>query len=93
MRSTADGMAADGDGIDPTPLSEALAMLRLSYDALWIEYFAIGGNASVDDLRVWIEGNEPLPSFEYDVIAQALNEYLDDRGEPRHVPYGDDMTP
>ena len=26
-------------------------------------------------------------------VRRHLNEYLDDRGEPRHVPYGDDMTP
>jgi hypothetical protein len=75
------------DGVDPRPLFAALRRLRLSYDALWLEYFAVGGNASVDDLRSWINGIEPLAPTEYDIIAQALNEYLDARGVTTHVPY------
>jgi hypothetical protein len=64
----------------------------MSYDALWIEYFAVGGNASVDDIGEWIDGTTPLPAAEYDHLAQALNEFLDDRGDARHVPYLDDLA-
>ncbi|MDP9884204.1 hypothetical protein J2W21_001714 [Sinomonas atrocyanea] len=68
-------------------LASAFAASGLTLGELWTRYLGVGGNAYEHRLESFLDGLTGLPSFERDLIAQALNENLDDLGLPRSVPY------
>lgn len=68
-------------------LASAFAASGLTVGELWTRYIGVGGNAHEHRLESFLDGLTSLPSFERDLIAQALNENLDDQGLPRSVPY------
>jgi hypothetical protein len=60
---------------------------------LWIDYFALGGSSTPDDLAAMIEGRAPLDSYTHDVVAVALNERLQSMGFGPFVSYWDGAGP
>lgn len=62
----------------------------MSFEALWMAYFGLGGGQLPPSLRAYLAG---LPSgpVEYDVVAHALNEHFVDRGGNHPVPYRSDI--
>jgi len=63
----------------------------MSFDELWVAYFALGGVATPDNLRSYLAGSG-THSMDYDVLAQAINEKFVDVGGNHPVPYSDDLT-
>jgi len=63
----------------------------MSFDELWVAYFALGGASSPNIVRSYLggSGNELA---DYDVLAQAINERFVDRGGDHPVPYRNDLT-
>ncbi|HUR75023.1 MAG TPA: PP2C family protein-serine/threonine phosphatase [Sporichthya sp.] len=59
----------------------------LTHDELWIRYFAMGGIAGPLEVEAYLQGMLPLPPIDRDVLAQSLNEHLDDIDWPGRVPY------
>jgi hypothetical protein len=51
---------------------------ELTVDDLWLRYMALGGTGAVFDLDGYLQGVILLQVGQQDVVAQALNEALQD---------------
>jgi hypothetical protein len=60
---------------------------------LWLDYVALGGNATQQEIKDYSAGLISLPSKERDILSQAVNERTDPQGRPRQLlvmaPYSD----
>ena len=54
---------------------------------LWVRYLALGGRLDLFTIEAYLSGLVPLPPDQQDVLANALNEALDDLCEAAKVPY------
>jgi hypothetical protein len=52
---------------------------ELTVQDLWLRYLALGGSGDAFDLDGYLQGLVPLETFQQDVLAQALNEALEER--------------
>ena len=73
-------------------LEAARLQAEMSFEDLWMDYFALGGNAGPDVLRSYLDGGATGNDGEYDLVAQAINERFLDRGGDHPVPYLDELT-
>jgi hypothetical protein len=73
-------------------LVAAFAASQLSVEALWLRYFALGGDAGKVEIEAYLSGLMPLPSLQHNILAHAINERLDELG-PRRAPYRPDSDP
>ncbi len=71
-------------------LEAARSHARMSFENLWIAYFALGGTAQPNALRAYLGVGVPQLT-DSDVLAQALNECFLDQGGNHPVPYGDEL--
>jgi hypothetical protein len=67
-------------------MDDARVHARLSVQELWLRYLALGGTGDAFDLDGYLQGLVPLPAFQEDVLAQALNEALTDLHQRYLVP-------
>jgi len=58
----------------------------LTVQTLWLRYVALGGTGDAFDLDGYLQGLVPLDTFQQDVLAQALNEALEDDYRAHRVP-------
>jgi non-ribosomal peptide synthetase component F len=65
---------------------------KLTVAELWLRYFALGGEASELEVDAYLNGAIALPALQHDMLAQAINERLDEMATPR-APYSDDFMP
>jgi len=70
-----------------TDWASPLAASGWSRRELWLACFALGANASPDELDRYLTGHVQPSVAEHNVIAQALNERLHDLGLDHPVPY------
>ena len=70
-------------------LAEAKARSMLSYDELWMRCFGLGGSASVEELRSYLQDDGVLSPADVNVMAQAFNEHFLDLGQGMPIPYLD----
>ena len=49
----------------------------LTVEQLWLDYFALGGEAGQVEVEAYVAGLMPLPALQRDLLAQAVNERLD----------------
>lgn len=54
---------------------------------LWVKYLALGGVLDLFTLEAYLHGLAPLPPAQQDILANALNEELDDLYQAAKVPY------
>jgi hypothetical protein len=59
---------------------------ELTVQNLWLRYVALGGTGDAFDLDGYLQGLVPLANFQQDVLAQALNEALEDSYRAHRVP-------
>jgi hypothetical protein len=71
-------MVEDGRAGRGGALAMAVGRTGLTTRELWIRYLALGGNADEVSLDAELHGLIPLPPGEYNVLAHAVNEALDD---------------
>jgi hypothetical protein len=71
-------MVDDGQTGRSTALAAAVGRTRLTTREIWIRYLALGGNADEVSLDAELHGLLALPPGEYNVLAHAVNEALDD---------------
>lgn len=73
------------------PLSQVLEAARqlcgLSVLELWWAYVLLGGTASPQDVEGFLAGALYPDRFQYDRLAQALNDRFTDMGQDHPVPY------
>lgn len=69
--------------------SIAVALLHsgLSTEELWVRYFALGGDAGLTEVDAYVHGTGGLPPLQRDVLAQAVNERLDESAPPHRADY------
>ena len=58
----------------------------LTVQDLWLRYLALTGTGDAFDLDGYLQGLVPLDPFQQDILAQALNEALQDRFRADYVP-------
>jgi hypothetical protein len=75
-----------GDALDA-----ARQLAGLSLPDLWLRCCAIGSDLTPGQLQEVLGGAARPTSFEYDVIAQALNDTFLERGGDHPVPYAEDL--
>jgi hypothetical protein len=73
-------------------LEAARAQAGMSFDQLWIAYYALGGWAPPEVVRAFLGGSSAAV-IDYDVLAQAINERFLDQGGDHPVPYREDLAP
>ncbi len=71
-------------------LEAARTSSGMSFTELWVAYFALGGAAQPQVVRSYLGGRH-TGSFDYDVLAHAINERFLDRGLNYPVPYRDEL--
>lgn len=54
---------------------------------LWVQYLAVGGRLDLFSVEAYLHGLAPLPTSQQDVLANALNERLDDLYQAAKLPY------
>lgn len=54
---------------------------------LWVAYLSLGGDLDLFAIRAYLHGLAPLPSVQQDILANAVNERLDDLFRAARVPY------
>jgi hypothetical protein len=59
-------------------MDAARVRAELSVQELWLRYVALGGAGDAFDLDGYLQGLVPLEIFQQDVLAQAVNEALED---------------
>ena len=67
-------------------MDAARVRAELTVQDLWLRYLALGGTGDAFDLDGYLQGLVPLAAFQQDVLAQALNEALEDRYRTYRVP-------
>lgn len=58
----------------------------LSVQQLWLRYLALGGSSDAFDVDGYLQDLVPLDDFQQDVLAQAVNEALEDLHRSLQVP-------
>jgi hypothetical protein len=61
-------------------LDQARLMAGVSIFDLWFDYFAVGGDAPIDELIAMLGDRTPIGEADYDRIAVVLNERYADAG-------------
>ncbi|MCU1496059.1 MAG: hypothetical protein JWM47_12 [Acidimicrobiales bacterium] len=72
-----------------TVIDQARLSLRLSHMDLWIAYVGMGGSEPPASVREFLAGRMELTPFDYDMLAQVLNERFADLGAVHPVPYSE----
>ena len=54
---------------------------------LWVGYLAVGGSRDAFDIEAYLHGLGPLSEDQQDILANAVNERLDDLYRAGCVPY------
>jgi hypothetical protein len=67
-------------------MDAARVRAELTVQNLWLRYVALGGTGDAFDLDGYLQGLVPLAIFQQDVLAQALNEALEDSYRTHRVP-------
>ena len=59
---------------------------ELTVQELWLRYVALGGTSDAFDLDGYLQELVPLETLQQDVLAQALNEALEDDCRSYRIP-------
>jgi hypothetical protein len=65
---------------------------ELSVQQLWLDYMSFSGIADLVEVEAYLHGLMPLPSYQEDKLAHAVNERLDDLYRAARVPYSTPST-
>ncbi len=62
---------------------------NLDLAGLWLDYVALGGDASEQDIRDYCSGTVCLPEKDRDALAQAINEHCAGADLSVRAPFSD----
>lgn len=78
------------DELDQQALTGAVIKRHgLDLTELWLDYVALGGDASEQDLREYASGAADLPEKDRDALSQAVNEHCAASNRSVRAPYSD----
>ncbi|GAA5152835.1 hypothetical protein GCM10023321_22100 [Pseudonocardia eucalypti] len=75
----------------PGTLGEGFALSDLTYEQLWIDYIAVGGELARNQLEETLRTGAPISRLEHDRLAVVLNEHFRSHGLGERVPYAEDL--
>ena len=78
---------ADDEAAQLARLQHGQRTAELTLEQLWLRFFAVGGDAGLVELEAYLTGLMPLPARQRDMLAQAVNERLDELLFAARVPY------
>jgi hypothetical protein len=81
-----EGRAGMNDDHRHQTMDAARVGARLSVQDLWLRYLALGGSSDAFDIDGYLQGMVSLDPFQQDVLAQAVNEALEDVYRSLQVP-------
>lgn len=67
-------------------MDAARVRAELSVQDLWLRYLALGGMNDAFDIDGYLQGLMPLDEFQQDVLAQTVNEALQDSYDHYCIP-------
>ena|SRR3712207_5759369 len=67
-------------------MDAARVRAELTVQDLWLRYVGLGGTGDAFDLDGHLQGLVPMDPFQQDVLAQALNEALEDCYHAYRIP-------
>jgi hypothetical protein len=67
-------------------MDAARARAELTVQDLWLRYVSLGGTGDAFDLDGYLQGLVPLGTLQQDVLAQTLNEALEDSYRAYRIP-------
>ena len=67
-------------------MDSARVRAELTVQGLWLRYVALGGTGDAFDVDGYLQGLIPLEIFQQDVLAQSLNEALEERYREARIP-------
>lgn len=70
-------------------IEAAMNVAGCRVEDLWLDYFALGGNAGLVRFTSLVSGGAPLGRRDHDRIVQALNERMQEDGMGRPLAYWD----
>lgn len=76
--------------------NKAIQEAGLDVQGVWLRYFSFSGAVAEYEVHAYLQGLINLPRLQRDLIAQAVNELIDERPFPRRAPSDadlDDLTP
>ncbi|MEE2521936.1 hypothetical protein V1639_07445 [Pseudarthrobacter sp. J75] len=73
-------------------IRQAMEEAGLDMGTVWIAYFTMGGNAGTWEVEAYIGGALSLPALERDILAQAINELIDELPPRRKATFSDDES-
>jgi hypothetical protein len=68
------------------PVEAARVRAELTVQELWLRYVALGGASDAFDVDGYLQGLVPLDTFQQDMLAQAVNEELEEVLREMRVP-------
>lgn len=77
---------------DPLDLQAGMRASGMDYQELWLRYIAVSGSAGELELEAYVLGLLSLDAYQYNLIAQALNEYFIEQGQDHPVGYWDEVS-
>jgi hypothetical protein len=67
-------------------MDSARVRAELTVQGLWLRYVALGGTGDAFEVDGYLQGLIPLEIFQQDVLAQSLNEALEERYRETRIP-------
>lgn len=71
--------------------SRALHEADLTVPEVWLRYFSFSGMVEEYEVHAYLQGLIDLPRLQRDLIAQAVNELIDELPAPRRAPADVDL--
>ena len=68
-------------------IADGRRRLGMSTMALWIGYFAVGGNGTLAELEQWLAGESEPSDRDHDFLVQALNDGFVEQGLDHPMEY------
>ena len=75
------------DDLQRSALAAGYAHTDLTLEQLWVRYFSLGGTGDLTEVDAHLHGVAALPLNQYDLLAHAVNERLDELFTRHRVPY------
>ena len=67
-------------------MEAARVRAELTVQELWLRYIALGGSSDAFDVDGYLQGMVSLDTLQQDVLAEAVNEALEERYRAARVP-------
>lgn len=71
--------------------TRAIHEAELSITDVWVRYFSFSGSVAEYEVHAYLQGLINLPRLQRDLIAQAVNEVIDEQPAPRRAPSYTDL--